>query len=203
MKLDNFYYKTPYRKKGLYGSGLIYDDEEFKEIEENVFPGIQQGRYFISNYGNVYDKKDNKVLYRFMREGYHYSSVYDFNNNQRDLRIERIMMMIFHPIELMDKKLVLFKNDNYKRNNVMIKFDELGNIDENNTTLKWVNKQRETEENIRQICQWLKEGKSSTEIARRFGKSEIKDPREFKRFTSLIMNIKHKRSYKEISKFYF
>ena len=83
----------------IYKSNCV---EFWKPITSNEFPGIDEGRYYVSSFGNTWDCKLNKPMSIVCSKGNKYyvqASVHTDNNNCSPVKIHRMVMILFSPIE--------------------------------------------------------------------------------------------------------
>lgn len=74
---------------------IVYEDEIFKFITEKEVPGIDIVRYMCSNYGRIYDRKNNRyTAICFDKGGYLHVSIHTLNGF-KSILLHRIVAMLF------------------------------------------------------------------------------------------------------------
>ena len=69
--------------------------EEWRMVEDIHVPGVFEGRYQVSNYGNVFDLFNNRyVNIRFDNKGYQYISISTINGS-KIVRLNRLVLLVF------------------------------------------------------------------------------------------------------------
>lgn len=186
----------------------LFPNEEWREITDKLIPGIQP-YYIVSNYGRVYNWKDERMIAPIESSNHftsHLRSVdKDGNSIDNTKATQRIMMSEFHPIDniqnyetdhidgcsfnnMLDNLQWLTREENIKK--------ELNSTNSRHS-LKQVRGENHyfsklTDSQVREICRLLSDTNMSyPEIARSVGIN-----------ASNIPNIKNRKNWIHISKDY-
>ena len=177
-----------------------YPDEIWLQISNVLIPNIKN-KYYISNYGRVYNSQ-SKIFMRqqISNSGYYTVIVQLHGGRTKRVSVHRVELFTFVPIENSINFLVNHKDGN-KLNNRLSNIewvDSSGNLI--HAYESGLRKRGEehynsvyTEKQIRIICEGLQSGKSYGDIAREAGL-----PIEHKTI-GLISDIKNKISWRSIS----
>ena len=172
---------------------------------ELVHPEIMEGRYMISEYGDIYSKTTNKILKPFTdKDGYKRIELTVEKNVYKKFFVHRLVGWMFVNGYSEERNIINHKNSTRDSNHY--------------TNLEWVTHSendihgykygyRENtnvvyeEEFIRLICSKIAEGKTNKKIYSEIeGNDNIYDN---KKLYTLISRLRHKSNWKEICDEYF
>ena len=174
-----------YKKNGVINPFIFLShdynqEEQFKPITDNSVPGIEPDRYFISNYGNIYDKKRNIYTKGYLNTYGYYSysfctiyggitygvhrivlQTFDSNDNYEDLQVNHIDgnpgNNYLYNLEWATPK----ENSDHA---MITKLHKMNGVDNPNNKL--------TEEQVHEICKLIESGQYyDTEIAKMYNVS--------------------------------
>ena len=182
------------------------EDEVFKPLYYN---GELFEKYKISNYGTIISKRCPDGLKPFIdKDGYETVTLRRKDNSKKLCRVNRLVAYNF--IEPIDDSSIIVNHlnnnrlDNYylnlewtsQKNNIRHAIEH-GSFDPNN--LKKYSVKTYDEEFIIKLCQHLEKYKKSKKV---LDKLEVQDITQRRKITSLIFDLKHKKSWIEITKQY-
>lgn len=222
LKIDSYTYKYS-ESKNLRRPGLIYNDEIFIPVNVNILNNIYKDRYFVSNYGNIYDYKTGYIInqivdkndYRIISAQVESETKY---SKYKRFKVHRAVLGSFNPINDMGNKHVNHKHG--KKDYNIVKLDENGNIIENETELEWSNIEKNNDHAIEMglnkrtfsieqaelVCQYLEKGFTDKEIADKLGYSySDTNSEEYKKNCNIrrtIRKIRRRERYRNISNNY-
>ena len=175
---DN-YKKTGVINPFIFISSDYNQEEQFKPITNDVVSGVEPGRYFVSNYGIIYDKKKDLYTKGNCNRGY-YSLSFNTDHGYKNERVHRVELKAFNPNEN-HKNLQVNHIDGIPGNNKLYNL-EWTTPKENSdhamiTKLHEMNGENNpnnklTEEQIHEICKLIETGEYfDTEIAKMYNVS--------------------------------
>ena len=149
---------------------IIYDDIRKNEIwKPIIIPNIEPGRYIISNFGNIYDMKNNKYLKQHQsNNGYLSASLSGSSYLIHRLVAETFIakrnndqIQVNHIDGIKTNNMITNLEWSYPKENTRHAFDTglaINNIGENSHLSKFTNSQ------VEEICQYLSDGFTYNEI---------------------------------------
>lgn len=181
---------------------IEYNNEVYKEITQKMVPGIDIGRYFVSNCGTIYDKLRNCQVHQnyYSQDGYLGVSLHTINGFYRVLS-HRLVAKAFIDgdwslqVNHCDGK----KNNNFDTNLEFVSAREnLMHALETGLNHRCEDKPNSTftNEQVEQICLYLENGYSYSEIIDKMNLENITIIRH------RLADIKRGRTYKSISSKY-
>lgn len=186
-------------------SGVIYDQPINREQWVYVnYNGNILTRYLISDHGNVYDQKMSRYLnFHTDKDGYFRTDIY-VGEKRKTIRIHRVELMSFFPINNHLEMQVNHKDGN-KQNNSLFNLEWTTPID--NTRHAWDTglnqcygknngKSVYNDQDIHNICQLLDQGLTNAQICDVFG---ITDKKERITFNATISGIRLGKCHRSIS----
>lgn len=184
---------------------IMYFGEVFIYVNWN---GIIVYRYIISNFGRLYDLEKQKFKNpRQDKDGYYITNIAIPNIGHKSVKIHRIELMSFHPVDNFEELQTNHKDGN-KQNIMLYNLEWLTPIE--NTRHGWetgLNKNKGnvngngklSDEEIHKICNLIDKGYSSPQITDIFNISNSEDRMKFQ---SIISSIKYGKTHRDISKLY-
>lgn len=90
---------------------LIY--EEYRPITSDIIPGVENGRYLISNFGNLFDNKRNCFCSKSKSSNGYYVIYLNIDGKPTSFLLHRIVALVFVPG---DTSLIVNHKDGIKEN---------------------------------------------------------------------------------------
>lgn len=178
--------------------------EQWLPITDIVAPGIRP-YYYISNFGRIYSVQSNKILTTFINNttGYCHIGLRLIDNTSKHFTIHRLVMKTFVPIDNSDEFEVNHINGN-KLDNCILNLEWC--VRKDNIEHAWNNNlyhvgeahhnSNLTNDQVHIICKCLEKRMSYDKIAEAIG-LKIDS-----RLSSCISDIRHKRRWTHISRYY-
>lgn len=183
----------------------VFKDEIFVPVI--YYDGTTLPYYFISNYGRIYSELRHKFLIPFLDEGgYLRVSIRISPNKSVFAGIHKLELMSFYPILESDKFIPNHK-DGVKTNNILnnlewvtVSYNTRHALDNGLCHYIATDNPRSylTNEQVEQICQYIKDGYSAPEIATLMHLGE-ENQNERNKICAIIRNIMYGSAYMSIS----
>ena len=184
----------------------IVPDEEWKPVNPNFVKNIVEDTYLVSNYGRIYNKKENRLLTPAI-SGNHLRVHIRVNENGKSKdttrSLQRVMMTAFYPVENFEN-LEVDHVDNCSFNNQLSNLQWLSKEENRQKEINFKHgrskctKEKESkyndiysDDNIRKVCEMLESNISYREISNITGIS-----------VDTIKNIKNKNTFLHVSRNY-
>ena len=184
----------------------------FESVNETwttlIWNGIPVPRYSISNYGRIYDNRDNRYLgYSIDEDGYFMASTYiDDNVKYKKIRVHRFELMSFE--QMPEDRQISNHKDGNKLNLQLDNLEWTNSIE--NTRHGWDNdlnhnkginngNGKHSDEVVHRICQLIDNGLTNSQICDDFG---ILDITERTRLSATVSGIRYGKTHRYISNNY-
>lgn len=186
-------------------NGYLYFGEGFVKLNWN---GIILDRYYISNFGRLYDARDKVfVRYSIDKDGYYMASITVPNVGYKKIRVHRFQHLSFYP-EDNYMKLVVNHLDGDKQNNFNMNHEWTSSL--KNTRHGWETglntnygtgngNSKYSDKEIHKICSLIDKGYNNIEIMNAFGITEKPDRM---RMSATLTGIRKGKTHLYISKEY-
>lgn len=178
--------------------------KKFKLKRNEILVDIEGfSKYKVSSFGRFVRLKDMiEIQQSYTPDGYKSIKLVDDNGKRHTMRVNRVVLYSFEPIENSDKYEANHKDGNIENNKYsnlewLTPSENQKHAYENNLRKPITRKQcvftKHTEDEIREICKYLEEGLRPI---------EIKNKCKFNPSDGLINSIKQRKRWKDISKEY-
>ncbi len=184
---------------------------EFLPIEEyrpiNINNEFITYDYLISNYGNIYSNKTNKILSQYIDENRYHRISLQIKNKRLSFKVSRLVLMTFNPILTPELYQANHKNGNKSENGIwnLEWTTQIENIYHaymtgliNNGLYKKHSSTYLNDIKVHEICNYLQDGYNYNQICEFMNI----DKNEYRRFKDIIHSIVTKDAWKYISKNY-